>query len=295
MELNNLLNLIYSAWWIPYFIAFAGVLFFVINKLLGFYESVCEKHKSTGLFHFCLILAKYLSNHLSLSFSPYIEKQYKKIIAKSGLSQDVSPEDLFAIQLMSCLSAVTTLLVGFLILSSWNPLALMIVASLAWAAPLLWVHLKGSARMNESRRDLPYFIDFLALVMASGHSFDQGVKLVVSRSPKGLLRQEFHGVVQRAFLGVSKSENIGRLKKNIPSKEVSLFTNALLQAIKSGSGMSKVLLGLSRSLQSSRFNRAEEEAGKISVRMILPITIFILPAAVLILLGPMVIEWLNYN
>jgi pilus assembly protein TadC len=46
---------------------------------------------------------------------------------------------------------------------------------------------------------------------------------------------------------------------------------------------------ISESLRDQRFRRAEEFAGKVSVRMMIPLLVFVLPAVMIILLAPLLI------
>ena len=63
--------------------------------------------------------------------------------------------------------------------------------------------------------------------------------------------------------------------------------------MKMGSDVVTTLSVMSESLQSKRFLDAEEKAGKISIRMMVPLMVFVLPATMIILIGPLVLEWLG--
>ena len=69
-----------------------------------------------------------------------------------------------------------------------------------------------------------------------------------------------------------------------------LFLQTVIQAMELGTDVNQTLQALSDTFRAKRFVFAEEAAGKISVKMMLPMMLFILPAVMIMLIGPMVLN-----
>jgi tight adherence protein C len=69
-----------------------------------------------------------------------------------------------------------------------------------------------------------------------------------------------------------------------------LFLQTLVQAMEMGTDVNQTLTALSDTFRTKRFQYAEEMAGKISVRMMVPMLLFILPAVMIMLIGPMILN-----
>jgi tight adherence protein C len=69
------------------------------------------------------------------------------------------------------------------------------------------------------------------------------------------------------------------------------FVQTLIQAMELGTDTVKTLRAMSEQLQQKRFQLAEEKAGKISVRMMIPMLCFVLPSVGIMLFGPMMLAY----
>ena len=92
-------------------------------------------------------------------------------------------------------------------------------------------------------------------------------------------------------LGMSREDALLEMQRRLDSAGLKLFVQTLVQAMKMGTNVVQTLVVMSQTLQNKRFQAAEEAAGKISVQMMIPMMVFVMPATIIILLGPMIIEW----
>lgn len=76
---------------------------------------------------------------------------------------------------------------------------------------------------------------------------------------------------------------------NTPS--LRLFLHTLVQGIEMGTDMLGTLQNLSQVFQTKKFQKAEEDAGKISVQMMIPMMVFVMPSVMIVLLGPLVLQY----
>ncbi len=174
------------------------------------------------------------------------------------------------------------------------PLWVTIMISLiALFIPITKLFDRSKKRIKSCQRELPYFIDYLSLTMGAGLDFNQGLSAVISDSPPSPLRNEFTQMLRNMKLGMSREEALNDIHRRVNTPGMRLFTQTLSQAIKMGSDIAQTLSVMGETMQTKRFQKAEEAAGKISIRMMIPMMIFVMPATIIILLGPMILEWVS--
>ena len=72
------------------------------------------------------------------------------------------------------------------------------------------------------------------------------------------------------------------------------LTNLLIQADKLGTSIAQALRIFSEDLRSKRMQRAEEIAATISVKLMLPMMLFIFPSLFVVILGPGIIRVISH-
>jgi len=75
--------------------------------------------------------------------------------------------------------------------------------------------------------------------------------------------------------------------------EVSSFANVVLQSVRFGTSMSDALQIYAQEMRLSRELRAQEKANKLPVKMSAVMSALMLPAMILLIVGPVVIRWMN--
>lgn len=151
----------------------------------------------------------------------------------------------------------------------------------------------AAARFNACNRDLPFFIDYLSLAMGAGLDFNQALRTVVNDAPPSPLSREFEIVLRNMRLGMSRADALLEMDRRLDSPSLKLFVQTLVQGMELGTDIVQTLTAMSETMQMRRFQRAEEAAGKISVRMMIPMMCFVMPAVMIVLLGPMILTYVN--
>jgi tight adherence protein C len=129
--------------------------------------------------------------------------------------------------------------------------------------------------------------------MGAGLDFNKGLSTILSDVKPSPLRDEFAIVMRNMKLGVSREDALIEMQRRMDTPGLKLFVQTLVQSMKMGSDVVTTLAILSETIQGKRFQEAEEKAGKISVKMMIPMMVFVMPATMIILLGPMILQWLN--
>ncbi len=211
----------------------------------------------------------------------------KEVIA-AGLSNSITfREFMVAYFLIICASVV--LCVALFIIFPVSIWFLAVILLLGVLAPRLWLTNKVSKRKDSIQRDLPECLDLLSVSVEAGLGFESSLKKV-GEEGEGPLAIEIKRVISEISMGKSRRESLTDFKNRINISDLTAFVNAIIQAEQLGVGIGKVLRVEAKEFRRKRRQRAEEQAMKAPIKMLLPLVFFIFPAIFVVLLGPAVIR-----
>jgi tight adherence protein C len=131
----------------------------------------------------------------------------------------------------------------------------------------------------------------------AGLGFDMALSKVVEKL-RGPLAEEFSRVLHEIRMGKPRRESMKAMAVRVDVPDLSAFISALVQADKLGVSLANVLRVQSDQMRLKRRQRAEETAMKAPLKMSFVLVFFVLPALLIVLLGPAaisVIEQLGHN
>jgi tight adherence protein C len=209
----------------------------------------------------------------------------------AGSSGRWTAEVFLAMQLAFTLGAAA---VGFLVGMSGDkrilgPFWIPLLAFVAYIFPIALLDGRAQNRQEQIRRTLADTIDLLTISVEAGLAFD-GALLHARRSMKGPLSEEIGRMLHEMQLGVRRSEAMRSLSERTNVTELRSFVLAMVQADVFGVSVANVLRSQSQELRTKRRQRAEERAMKIPVKLLFPMIICILPALLILVVGPGVIR-----
>ncbi|MCF0135979.1 MAG: type II secretion system F family protein, partial [Lachnospiraceae bacterium] len=146
---------------------------------------------------------------------------------------------------------------------------------------------KVKKKKENIRRDLPDIIDLLVVSVEAGLGFDAALVRLYEKNKCDVMEELMRTQVDLRN-GISKKDAYSALIARCDSKEMTSFANAVVQSEQMGISMKSVLSTQSESLREERNNRAQEQAEKAPVKMMLPLVLFIFPCIFVILLAPAV-------
>ncbi|MCO4792374.1 MAG: type II secretion system F family protein [Bacteriovoracaceae bacterium] len=281
--------------------AFLGIIFEFISStiilwlLLKFFVFTYTQHgylyvadDKKKLLDIWVNLVMPLANMLRLT-------EYRKIIDEKlailGHPNGWTSKQFVALQLIIVIAVFAFSYVFFVFLFSMPLYYVFIFTLFAPTLPLIKLQETSGIKSSSCNSELPYFIDFLSLTMASGLDFNQALHSAVTTSKKGPLSEEFKKVLRDSQLGVPRKDALLKMEKRMNVPSLRLFVHTLVQGIEMGTDMVSTLNSLSSILHTKKFQQAEERAGAASIKMMLPMMIFIMPAVMIVLLGPMVLQY----
>jgi tight adherence protein C len=204
-------------------------------------------------------------------------------LARAGVTRRFTPELFMALRVIATLVGV---LFGFVLAHGVGKLLLGVVFGAAGIIiPGFLLSKAAARRADQIDRDLPQFVDQLALIIEAGMSFDAGVTYLAEVS-EGPLADEIRRVLTELRVGESRRSAIRNFAARVGSDDAMAFANAVLASDQLGSPLGAILRAQASDLRHRRQIYAEERAQKAPVKMLLPMAIFILPVMFLIILAP---------
>jgi tight adherence protein C len=277
--------------------AFAGISVGCMTKFIMHKINEIEVDKNRQYEHPLPILMKIFMPFTTI-FRPIANRktfaQWRKSIAPkiamAGYSEDISPLDFIALRLlMFCVALI------FLFFGSFTGQVTLpwLIAILLAFYPTIWLNSTIKARQLSIMKALPNLLDLLTLSVESGRDLLTAMREILSRRKMDPLGEELSATFQEIQFGRPRTEALRDLANRVKQNDLTATINAIIQADELGVSIAQQLKIQSDMQRSKRFSLAEKLANEASVKIILPVVIFILPSVFIVLLGPLVLQTLR--
>jgi tight adherence protein C len=177
-----------------------------------------------------------------------------------------------------------------------NPIIMFLVAGMAgYILPDFWLARKVKARQMTLRLALPDALDLLVICMEAGLGIDQALLYVSQelRTAHPQICDEFDLVNAEMHVGKTRIDALRSLSTRTGVDDIQALVSTLIQTDRFGTSVAQSLRVHSDELRTRRRQRAEELAAKTTIKMIIPLVLFIFPALFVVLLGPAVIKMMH--
>jgi tight adherence protein C len=155
--------------------------------------------------------------------------------------------------------------------------------------PHIMLTTKITRRQKEIRNAMPDALDLLTICVEAGLGFDAAMAKV-SEKWETELSLAFARVIREVQLGKVRREALKDMSDRLGIAELTSFVAAIIQSEQLGVSMAKVLRIQSDQMRLKRRQRAEEEAHKAPIKMIIPLALLVFPSIMIIILTPAVIQ-----
>ncbi len=171
----------------------------------------------------------------------------------------------------------------------------LVLAVLGFYLPTFWLAWKAQARKTEIQQSLPDALDLMVVCVEAGLGLGAAIQRVGEEvalaSPA--LSGELALVNQEMLAGVSRSDALRNLAERTGVEDVYSLVAMLIHTDRLGTSIAQSLRAHAESMRTRRRQRAEQLARKASIKMAFPLVFFILPALLVIILGPAAIQLLK--
>ena len=172
-----------------------------------------------------------------------------------------------------------------------KPALFIVIGGIVFAviAPDLYLTTKVKRHQEAIKLQLADTIDLLNVCMEAGLSFDASLVKVAERMD-GPLIDELMTVFRQIQLGKNRNDALKSIADASDVKELKTFVSAITQANQLGIPITNVLSAQAEQLRMNKSEEIKEVASKVPTKMTIPTVIFILPAIILIILGPVIFQ-----
>jgi tight adherence protein C len=180
---------------------------------------------------------------------------------------------------------------SLLLLVHGNILFAPLVGILAVLAPGRYLKMHIAARHQAIERSLPPTIDLLTTCIDAGLSLEHAVARVARELDHGApeLAEELIQVEDELDAGLAIAEAMRRLGKRVALEELESLCAVIGQASALGARVGDTLREYASAARRRRMALMEEKAGKVGASLALPLTVCLMPASIIVMLGPAVV------
>ncbi|NTW53713.1 MAG: type II secretion system F family protein [Chlorobaculum sp.] len=167
-------------------------------------------------------------------------------------------------------------------------LVALVSAAVGYYMPEMLLHYITQKRIERLRKSLPDMMDLLVVATESGMSIDAAISRIsremARTSPD--LAEEFYLAFLEMNAGATRIEAFRNLALRTRLEELEDLVVVLVQSDKFGTSLADSLRVEADMMRSRRFQRAEELALKVPVKLTLPLVFCIFPAILIVLIAP---------
>jgi tight adherence protein C len=168
-------------------------------------------------------------------------------------------------------------------------------AAIGYLLPGLVLGRLTERRKREIREGLPDALDLFIVCVEAGCGLDQAI--VKASDELGLtypaLTYELRLITTEIRAGKTRMEAFKNFAARTQVDDVQSLVTLLVQTDKFGTSIAQALRTHAETSRTKRRQSAEERAGKIGVKLVFPLVLFLFPALYIVILGPAVISFIR--
>ncbi|RYD07226.1 hypothetical protein N752_01170 [Desulforamulus aquiferis] len=156
---------------------------------------------------------------------------------------------------------------------------------LFYLLPPFLIKRKIITRQKKAQREVLDFIDLVANSIEAGLELTNAIDKVTREIP-GVLSEEFQIAFSEVALNRRRAEAFKSLAERLDVEDITLLVDAINQADQTGVPMAKVLKDQATRIRQKYKTNALRMAQAATIKMLAPLFLFILPALIIVVLGP---------
>jgi len=163
---------------------------------------------------------------------------------------------------------------------------------LGYVLPSYYLARRARRRQNEIARQLSDVLDLLVVCVEAGLGLFEAIRIVGGETERQnqAIGYELSLVAGEISAGASLGQALRGLADRTAVEDVKPLAATLIQSEQLGAQMAPALRASSDALRARRRLRAEEAAQKTTVKILFPLVLFVLPAMIMVIVGPAIIQ-----
>jgi tight adherence protein C len=166
------------------------------------------------------------------------------------------------------------------------------LAIMGFYLPEIWLRVKTAIRKEKLMRGFPDALDLLVVCVEAGMGMDAAINRVAReiRLSNKELSDEFRLMSLELRAGKSRRHALKNLALRTNIEDVNSLATLLIQTDRFGGNIAQALRVYSDTFRTKRYQRAEEKAAKIPVKLVFPLILFIMPSLFVAIAGSAAIQ-----
>lgn len=241
------------------------------------------------------------TSRLGESLKPKSETEISKIrkkLLRAGYYEEYNYIVLLGSKVVTAIILVTIFaIIKITFLKTLPPQQVLSLAILSVVAgfylPDYYIYRRTRDRKRKIFEGFPDALDLMVVCVEAGMGLDAAIKRVGDEMAlrNKVLSDEFRTLSLELRAGKPRADALRSLAMRTDLEDVSSLVTLLIQTERFGTRVAQALRVHSDAMRTKRYQRAEELASKLPVKILFPLVLFILPAQLLTLLGPAVIKF----
>ncbi len=164
----------------------------------------------------------------------------------------------------------------------------VVLAGIGFYLPTMWIGVRANQRHAEIVSALPDALDLMVVCVEAGLGMGAAIQRVSQeiKLASGALAEELSLVNTEMQTGVARSDALRNLAERTGVEDIYALVAMLIQTDRLGTSIAASLRAHAESMRVKRRQRAEQLARKASIKLAFPLVFLILPALLLVILGP---------
>ncbi|MGH9379454.1 MAG: type II secretion system F family protein [Thermoanaerobaculia bacterium] len=218
----------------------------------------------------------------------------RRQLRQAGYRSPKAPALFMAIRLLLAvgLYAIAAFFVSFTEVEASTRLLILVMGGLlGWMLPFLVLKRKIRERARALQRGLADAVDLLVVCVEAGLGLNQALIRVAEEmervSPE--ISEELETVVLEMRAGTPREVALQNLAERTALQDIRSWVGMMVQTERFGTSIADSLRVHSDSMRTKRRQRAEEAAAKLTVKLLIPLVVFVFPALLVVIFGPAVL------
>jgi len=217
---------------------------------------------------------------------------------KVGIRGEMVPAVFWGVKLiLAVLAPLMFLLVNAILpLIVLSPATIVLVLGLSALAgfclPDMWLYNRRVRRKKALLDGFPNALDLLVVCVEAGMGLDAAINRVTREilADNPTLGDELNLFNLEMRAGMQRRDALKNLSLRTDLTEINRLITLLIQTDRFGTSVGAALKVFSDTMRAQRYQRAEELAGAIPVKLLFPMILFIFPSLFVVILGPAAIR-----
>lgn len=218
----------------------------------------------------------------------------KKTLMHAGFPYQLTVERFQGLKIFLLIIGLMVGGVAMLLRLPFAEIAVILYPVGGYIGAIMWLKKKAKSRQEELSFQLPDFLDTMSVTLQAGVGLDQALRDIVPYF-EGPIKDEFGRFIQETDVGVPRADAYRSLLERNESKEFQLLIKSLIQGEKLGVPISRTFKQQAEEMRKIKKEKIKEQAAKASPKVTLITTFIVMPSALVLIGGLMVINLFKDN